>query len=57
MRTFKIIQFCLSLAGALLGITSLIAGIVTGAWHLFVIAIVASVLAYSANDDIINKKK
>ena len=57
MRTFKIIQFCLSLAGALLGITSLIAGIVTGAWHLFVIAIVASVLAYSASDDIINEKK
>jgi len=52
----KVIQLTLITITALLGVISLVAGIITGLKHLYMIAIVALVLAYAGSDEPIKNK-
>lgn len=51
MKTFKGIQIGLTVALALLSVGSLVAGIVTGGWHLYVIAGCAALLMRALNEE------
>lgn len=52
MKTFKGIQLGLTVALTLLSVGSLIAGIVTGGWHLYVIAGCAALLMRVVNEEL-----
>ena len=46
----QLIQMCITAGLVILGITALVAGLLTGAWHLFAIAIASILLAIMVSE-------
>lgn len=53
----KTIHLYLTAFTALFGVACIIAGIVTGKWHLFLFAVIALTLAYAGGNELIEKKR
>jgi len=57
MNEFNIIQTLLAAGMAILGLTAMIAGLITGAWHLYAIAIASFIIVFGMMDEPFNNQK